>query len=150
GPRSLTLNRVSPELPNVVVIMLESFSARFVGAVGSDKDHTPCYNRLAKEGILFDRCFSNGTRTHQAHYAILTSFPNLPTTEWLMKDGLGNQPFDSLPAAMKRLGYRTMYMHNGYLTWDNVQGFFKFQGIDRFVGRVDFDPKKCFMGTWGV
>jgi Sulfatase len=148
--RSMSLNQTTQQPPNVVLIMLESFSARFVGAVGADADHTPEYNRLAKQGILFDRCFSNGTRTHQAHFTIMASFPNLPSTEWLMQDNLGNQPFDSLPGAMRRHGYQTMYMHNGHLDWDNVEGFFKIQGIDRFIGRDDFDRKKNFIGTWGV
>jgi phosphoglycerol transferase MdoB-like AlkP superfamily enzyme len=150
GYRTVSLPPVSQDPPNVVVIMMESFSARFVGAVGSDNDHTPEYNRLAQRGILFDRCFSNGTRTHQAHYTIMAGFPNLPTTEWLMQNKLGDQPFDSLPRALKQRGYHTIYFHNGHMDWDNVEGFYKFQGVERFIGLRDFDTKANFVGTWGV
>ena len=46
---------------------MESFSARFCGACGagaSGDDYTPCFDRLAADGVLFDRCFSAGTHTH--------------------------------------------------------------------------------------
>jgi phosphoglycerol transferase MdoB-like AlkP superfamily enzyme len=149
GARSVQLQSKGAS-PNVVVILMESFSARFVGVTGCDANHTPEYDRIANQGILFDRCFSNGTRTHQAHYALGTSFPNLPGYEWLMESNkLGDQRFDSLPAAFKKLGYSTYYLSNGNLSWDNVRHFFQNQGIDRFVGGDDFDSS-YFKGTWGV
>src|SRR5262249_38989758 len=39
--RTASLNQRSDRPINVVVILMESFSARFVGAVGSDDDYTP-------------------------------------------------------------------------------------------------------------
>ncbi|MBI3469357.1 MAG: LTA synthase family protein [Planctomycetes bacterium] len=150
GNRSVSGSAVSADPPNVVVIIMESFSGRYVGALGSDNDRTPEYNRLAQNGILFDRCFSNGSHTHQAIYAVGTSFPNLPGYECLMETALASQRFDSLPGTLKRRGYSTMFLYNGDFAWDNMQGFFRIQGMDRFVGRDDFDKTGYFDSTWGV
>lgn len=143
--------KVTAGRPNVVVIIMESFSARFVGAVGSDDDYTPEFNRLAEDGVLFDRCFSAGTHTHQANVAVLGGFPNLPHHEALMEDyALGTQPLHSLPRALKQQGYSTTYLYNGDFAWENMGGFFRIQGIDRFIGRQDF-PNANYAGrTWGV
>src|SRR5687768_598957 len=129
---------------------MESFSARYVGACGSDDDFTPEFNRLAAQGILFDRCFSSGTHTHQANVAVLGGMPNLPRHEALMEDySLGSRPLPALPRVLKQKGYSTTYLYNGDFAWENMRGFFKVQGIDRFVGRSDFDSRH-FDQTWGV
>src|SRR5437867_13049193 len=101
---------------------MESFSGRLVGALGSDNDRTPEFNRLAREGIVFDRCFSNGSHTHQANYACAACFPNLPGYEFLMQSALADQKFDSLPRAFKQRGYQTMFIYNGDFAWDNIYG----------------------------
>jgi phosphoglycerol transferase MdoB-like AlkP superfamily enzyme len=140
--------------PNVVVIIMESFTARFCGACGagtSHDDHTPEFNRLAAAGILFDCCFSAGTHTHQANVGVTAGFPNLPGHEALMEDfTLGTQQFDSLPRAFKQKGYETWLMYNGALEWENMRGFYSVQGVDYFVGRDDFDSRGHFDSTWGV
>lgn len=40
---------------NVVVILLESFAGHFVGALGAPGNITPYFDKLAEEGVLFDR-----------------------------------------------------------------------------------------------
>ncbi len=141
----------SGKRPNVVVILMESFTARYIGACGSDDDFTPEFNRLAEQGTLFDRCFSSGTHTHQANYSVLAGMPNLPRHEALMEDyALGTQKLPALPEVLKQRGYSTTYLYNGDFAWENMRGFFKGQGIDRFIGRDDFDRGRFFDRTWGV
>lgn len=70
---------------NVVVILMESFAGHSVGALGSPNNITPYFDKLAKEGLLFDRFFSNGTHTHQGMFATMACFPNLPGFEYLMQ-----------------------------------------------------------------
>ena len=76
---------------NVVVILMESFAGHSVGALGSPNNITPYFDKLAKEGLLFDRFFSNGTHTHQGMFATMACFPNLPGFEYLMQTPEGAQ-----------------------------------------------------------
>ena len=56
-------------IKNVVVILMESFAGHSVGALGRPGNITPYFDNLAKEGLLFERFFSNGTHTHQGMFA---------------------------------------------------------------------------------
>jgi len=135
---------------NVVVILMESFAAHFVGALGSDAGITPEFDRLAKEGLLFKNFFSNGTHTHQGLFASMACFPNLPGFEYLMQMPEGSHDFSGLPQLLSPRGYEDFYVYNGDFAWDNQQGFFRNQGMSRFIGRYDFKNPTVFDPTWGV
>ena len=140
-----------PDRPaNVVVILMESFSARFVGALGAPAELTPEFDRLAERGILFERAFSNGTHTHQGVYATLTSFPNLPGYEYLMKMMEANQEFSGLPTLLRRHDYQSLFLYNGLFSWDNKEGFFRRHGMDRFIGTNDYVDPTFVDPVWGV
>lgn len=146
---SVTLGK-GPRPPNVVLVIMESFSARFVGACGSPQSRTPQFDALARDGVLFDHAFSGGTHTHQGVFCSLLSFPNLPGYEYLMDNVVGNQPFLSLPAILKREGYQSIFLYNGNLSWDNMYGFFRKQGIERFIGSKDYVNPIMRDRVWGV
>ncbi len=135
---------------NVVVILMESFSGRYVGALGAREGLTPEFDRLSERGALFERAFSNGTHTHQGVYASLCSFPHLPGYDYLMKMMEANQEFSSLPGLLKAQGYQTLFLYNGLFSWDNKEGFFRHQGIDRFIGSGDYVAPTFVDPVWGV
>ena len=74
---SLTVKTGHPEKvlntarPNVIIIVLESFSGYLIGPLGGDSLVTPNFNRYSKEGILFSEFYASGTRTDKAMPAIL-------------------------------------------------------------------------------
>ena len=140
-----------PEPPrNIVFIIMESFSGEFTGALGHDYGITPEFDKLAGQGLLFDRFFSNGTHTHQGMFAIVACFPNLPGHEYLMQQPQGRHLFSGLPALLKPRGFNDIYVYNGDFAWDNQEGFFRNQGMTRFVGRKDYKNPKFIDPTWGV
>ena len=135
---------------HVVVIMMESFSARFVGATGAKFGATPHFDALARQGILFDRAFSVSTHTAQGVFGTLCSFPNLPEFDDVMKSPSGNQPFRSLPAVLKEKGFTNVFLYNGLFSWDNKEGFFRHQGVQRMIGRHDYVNPTFVDPDWGV
>src|SRR5690606_13930804 len=96
------------------------------------------------------RAFSSGTHTHQGVFSTMLGFPNLPGYEYLMENYSGNQPFSALPSILRREGYQTVFIYNGNLAWDNMEGFFGKQGVDRFVGGKDFGNAIAQDRVWGV
>ncbi|ANQ86364.1 LTA synthase family protein [Azoarcus olearius] len=135
---------------NVVVILLESFAGHYVGALGNRDGITPNFDRLAQEGLLFTRFFSNGTHTHQGMFATMACFPNLPGFEYLMQMPEGGHRFSGLPQLLSAREYEDVYVYNGDFTWDNQSGFFSNQGMTRFIGRADFRNPAFSDPTWGV
>ncbi|MBD1586545.1 LTA synthase family protein [Pseudomonas typographi] len=139
-----------PGIKNVVVILLESFAGHSVGALGSDAGITPYFDALAKQGLLFDRFFSNGTHTHQGMFATMGCFPNLPGFEYLMQTPEGSHKLSGLPAQLSARQYHDVYVYNGDFAWDNQSGFFANQGMTTFIGRNDFVNPVFSDPTWGV
>lgn len=135
---------------NVVVILMESFAGRYVGALGSADGITPNFDRLAGEGLLFERFFANGTHTHQGMFASMACFPNLPGFEYLMQTPEGGHRFSGLPQLLGAQAFDDVYVYNGDFAWDNQAGFFGNQGMKRFVGRNDYVNPVVSDPTWGV
>ncbi|WP_271195751.1 LTA synthase family protein [Pseudomonas turukhanskensis] len=139
-----------PQVKNVVVILMESFAGHFVGALGSPLNITPEFDKLAKEGVLFDRFFSNGTHTHQGMFATMACFPNLPSFEYLMRMPEGGHKFSGLPQLLDARDFDNLYVYNGNFQWDNQSGFFSNQGMTNFIGRENFVDPVFMDPTWGV
>jgi phosphoglycerol transferase MdoB-like AlkP superfamily enzyme len=135
---------------NVVVILMESFAGRHVGALGGTGDITPYFDKLAGEGTLFTRFFANGTHTHQGTFATLACFPNLPAFEYLMQTPEGSNDFSGLPQLLKARQMDDLYVYNGDFAWDNQSGFFGRQGVSNFIGRFDYKNPIVSDPTWGV
>jgi phosphoglycerol transferase MdoB-like AlkP superfamily enzyme len=150
--RHTPINRLpSGQIKNVVLIIMESFSGQFVGALGNEHGVTPAFDKLAKEGLLFERFFSNGTHTHQGMFASGACFPNLPGFEYLMQQPQGGHAFSGLPVLMAASGLKeNRYVYNGDFAWDNQEGFFRNQGMTGFVGRNEYVNPVVDDPTWGV
>ena len=144
--KNMTLTTDRPK--NVVIVLLESFSGQFVGALNGQYDVTPEFDKLAQEGLLFTRFFSNGTHTHQGTFATFSCFPNIPGHEYLMQQPEGRRQFGSLSRQLS--SYDSLYIYNGDFRWDNQYGFFTNQGVDRFIGRYDFVDPIFIDPVWGV
>jgi phosphoglycerol transferase MdoB-like AlkP superfamily enzyme len=134
----------------VVLVVMESFSARFCGATGAAFGATPNFDALARQGILFDRAFSVSTHTAQGVFGTLCSYPNLPDFDNVMKMPIGMQPFRSLPAVLNESGFSTLFLYNGLFSWDNKEGFFRGQRVERFIGRPDYVNPVFVDPDWGV
>jgi phosphoglycerol transferase MdoB-like AlkP superfamily enzyme len=142
-------NKTLP-IKNVVVILMESFAGHSVGALGRPGNVTPYFDKLSKEGLLFDRFFSNGTHTHQGMFATMACFPNLPGFEYLMQTPEGSHKLSGLPQLLSARDYDNVYVYNGDFAWDNQSGFFSNQGMTNFIGRNDYVNPVFSDPTWGV
>jgi len=121
-----------------------------VGALGAPGNITPYFDQLAKQGVLFDHFFSNGTHTHQGMFATMACFPNLPGFEYLMQTPEGGHKFSGLPQLLSARKFEDVYVYNGDFAWDNQSGFFANQGMTTFIGRNDFVNPVFSDPTWGV
>ena len=50
---------------NVVIILMEAFAGSYTGVLGDTNNITPYFDALSKEGVLFTRMYSSGTRTNR-------------------------------------------------------------------------------------
>ena len=75
-----TPNFLKTARPNVVIIVMESFTSGFIEPLGGLPNVTPRFNSLVKEGVLFDHFYSSGDRTDKGIVSILNGYPSQPLT----------------------------------------------------------------------
>lgn len=125
---------------NVVLIVLESMSWHYIGAMGGEAGLTPNIDRLADEGILFDRCFAVGSRTTRGMVGLVAGFPDLFGESISTREtALGR--VTTLANLLGQRGYETMFIYAGQPHYDHRRAFLGSNGYDRFVFEGDFASK---------
>ena len=133
---------------NVVVVVMEGMSGRPVGALGHKPSYTPNLDRLCEQGLFFDRLYGVGDRTCRGLIGTFCGHPDLASRS-AMKRSRAQGTFLTLPLILKRRGYRTLFLFGGDPDFDNMKGFFREGGIDRFVDGNDMDPSEP-RSIWAV
>ncbi len=131
---------------NVVVIVEESLSAKYVGAYGTDQGLTPNFDRLSEQGLLFTHAYATGTRTVRGLEAIATSLPPIPSESIIKRPG--NERLANWGQVMRDSGYRASFLYGGYGYFDNMNYFFENNGFE-ISDRTDI-PEPTFANIWGV
>ncbi len=115
-----------PERPDVLVVTLDTTRVDVVGAYGSTVGATPATDRLAAEGIRFDRAFTVTPLTIPAHSSIFTGL--LPPRHQVRDNGdftLSDQA-TTLAELLRAAGWATMASVGAEVTshhWGFAQGF---------------------------
>jgi phosphoglycerol transferase MdoB-like AlkP superfamily enzyme len=134
---------------NVVVIVMESFTARLVGHLGGELSLAPELDRLAAEGVVFANCYATGERTVQGLEAVLSSFPPLPGVSVVRRPEAA-RGFATLASVLaSQRGYDTFFLYGGQGIFDHMLSFFRGNGYRAFLEEKDFASPK-FKGSWGA
>jgi len=145
--RSVTNGKRAGPL-NIVLVVMESFTARLTGCLGGSPALSPQLDKLANEGVLFERCYATGERTIQGLEAAVCSFPPLPGAG-VIKRPQARHGFANLASVLKERAYSTLFLYGGQGIFDHMRAFFVANGFDTFVEEKDFsDPG--FKSPWGV
>jgi phosphoglycerol transferase MdoB-like AlkP superfamily enzyme len=144
----------SPELilktkrPNVLFIILESYTAKLVGCLNGEKGITPELDKLAREGILFTNFYASGDRSEKGLVALLSGYP-VQTTTSIIKIPRKTERLPHLAKSLKNAGYQTSYYYGGELAFANIKSYVLTAGYDKLVSKSDF-PAKEYNSKWGV
>jgi phosphoglycerol transferase MdoB-like AlkP superfamily enzyme len=151
---SLTVAKGEPvrmlttERPNVLFIILESFSGYLIGPLGGDSLVTPNMNRYIKEGLLFSEFYASGNRTDKAMPAILNGYPAQPAQS-IIKEPKKSQSLPGLVKIFNKLGYNSSFWYGGEIDFANFNSYVIGSGFSTIVTMDDFDPKN-YNSKWGV
>ncbi len=133
---------------NVIQITVESLSIHFLGAFTDPRGLTPNIDAVAKDGLLFARCFATGTRTTRGMEALTLSIPPTPGRSIIHRQG--NADLFSLGSVLRDRGYDTVFLYGGYSYFDNMKEFFSSNDY-RVVDRNSVEPDDVTFATaWGA
>lgn len=138
-----------PRKLNVVIVLMESMSASFMGVYGMNpKNLTPELDRLAREGVWFSDLYASGTRTVRGIEAVMLSIPPTPGQSIVRREG-GTGIFN-LGSVLHDNGYHLDFVYGGYAPFDNMGPFFAGNGF-AVNDQTTFDKKEVeFSNAWGV
>lgn len=123
--------------PNVVIIVLEGWSAEAIGTLGPTKGATPNFDRISKEGILFTNIYATGTTSEIGNSSIFSGNPAVPEVSISMQPEK-HRKLHSINEDMEAWGYHTSYIFSGDLKYGNIGGYFMDHGFDVVKDENDF------------
>ncbi|WP_242918532.1 LTA synthase family protein [Pontibacter liquoris] len=141
-----------PRHQNVVIIILESFAAEYVGELNNGRGYTPFLDSLASNGLLFRNAFANGRKSIEAVPSVLAGLPSLMQQPYITSAYQSNTLY-GLGSILQKAGYHTAFFHgaaNGTMGFNN---FARLAGIQEYYGLDEYPPalrKSDYDGQWGI
>ena len=133
---------------NVIIFVMESLSADFMGVFGNSDGLTPNLDAISKEGILFRNIYATGTRTARGLEAISLSVPPTPGRSIIKRPNKTNIP--TIGQIFRDKGYETKFIYGGFGYFDNMNAFFSNNGF-LTVDRSNMSQEEItFTNVWGV
>lgn len=138
----------SPKKLNVVLVLMESMSARFLKTYGADKSITPNLDALIDQGLSFERMYSTGTRTVRGIEAVMLSIPPTPGQSIVRRPG--NENLFTLGSVFRNYGYKNQFIYGGEAFFDNMREFFHGNGFEVLDKTNMSEEEIGFANAWGV
>lgn len=134
--------------PNVVIVLLESWTADIIEPLGGIKGVTPVFNELCKDGLLFTSVYSSGFRTDQALISVLSGFPSQPNNSIIrFPDKTIHLP--SITREFKNAGYTTSFYYGGETGFANMNTYLVSSGFENITSIREFESNKL-NSKWGA
>lgn len=131
-----TINILKTERPNVLIVLLESWSADLIESLGGTHDITPNFHDLEKDGLLFTNFYASANRSQQAIASIIGGLPGLPVTT-ITNHQEKYFAIPSIITPLDSLGYYTSFYFGGELNYGNILSYLRYNGFDRIVEGKD-------------
>ena len=139
----------APRHLNVVLVTIESLSAKYLGSFGDERGLTPNLDKLRRESLAFTNLYATGTRTDRGLEAITLSVPPTPGRSLVKRIGR-ESGFASLGQQLNAQGYDSVFVYGGRGYFDNMNAFFSGNGY-RIVDQSSVpDSEMSFTNAWGM
>ncbi|GHU33533.1 sulfatase [Betaproteobacteria bacterium] len=147
--RRVIENPGPPKRRNVVLVTIESLSAKYLGSFGNTRALTPNLDELRKHSLFFSHFYATGTRTDRGLEAITLSIPPTPGRSIVKRIGR-ESGYGSLGQQFKARSYDSVFLYGGRGYFDNMNAFFAGNGY-RIVDQSSVPASEMrFTNAWGM
>ena len=144
------LIKLDPEKrPNVILIILESFSNKAIAPLGGLQDITPNLNALHNKSTTFSNFYASGNRSDRGISALLGGYPSLLRTSIMVYPEKA-QNLTLLPEYFNRKNYHTSFYYGGDINFYNLKTFVLQAEFGKLTTKSDFPAELGRMSKWGV
>lgn len=133
-----TVKVLNTDLPNIILLTLEGWSAQMIEPLGGPEGITPNFNKLCEEGLLFTEIYSTGGTSETGHSSIISGYPTISGIS-ISTESAKCRKLPALNQSLEAEGYSTFYTFGGSLSYGNIGGYLTDVGFDRLVDENDLD-----------
>ncbi len=144
---------------NVVVFILESFGAEYIGQMNRGRtgihDCTPFLDSLMQHSLYFEYSMANGRKSIDAMPSVLSGIPML-NDHFMLTGTMMSKQVGGLAYYLKEKGYYSAFFHGADDGSMGFQSYARLVGYDDYYGREEFDKDsrydgdKDFDGVWAI
>lgn len=147
--RRRVINSETPKDLNVILVVIESLSAKYLGSFGNERNLTPNIDRLREDSLFFKQAYATGTRTVRGLEAITLSMPPTPGRSIVKRIG-HETGFASLGQQLGDQGYDSVFIYGGRGYFDNMNAFFSGNGYRIVDQNTVQEDSLVFSNAWGM
>lgn len=139
---------LSTKRPNVVFIILESFTADVVESLGGEPGISTELGQLMKQGVSFSNLYASGDRTDKGLIAVMSAFP-AQATKSIISETDKQEHLPSVAQVFKEQGYQTSFMYGGESEFFGFKPYVLSHGFDHSTDKHAFAPEDQ-NSKWGA
>lgn len=146
--KNKSANILKSTRPNIVFIILESWTADILESLGGEPNVTPHFHELEKEGLLFTHMYSSGFRTEQGLISILSGFPGQPNNSIITTPSKAEK-LPSFTSDLVRQGYTTSFYYGGEIEFANMKSYLVNSRFEKIIDKKNFSGNQL-NSKWGA
>lgn len=133
-------------MPNIVVVICESFSGYKSSVYGNPLKTTPFFDSLSRQGLFFERCFTPTYGTARGVWAVLTGLPDVELQQTASRNPAA---VDQLTIMNQFNNHEKYYFIGGSPSWANIRGVLmnNLQGLHLYEEENLQSPR---LDVWGI
>ncbi|MDH5381175.1 MAG: sulfatase-like hydrolase/transferase [Cyclobacteriaceae bacterium] len=149
SPSIIDPTRTDTDLPpNVLIVIMESFTSKLLDYKVGGVEVTPFFNRLRNESVYFENTFATGDRTDKGLVGILSGYPAQPNTSIInFPEKAASLP--NLYRSFSEYGYNTSFIYGGDINFANLNAYITHAKVGEVITKTDF-PTSTYGAKWGV
>ena len=134
--------------PNIIVVMLESFTASASQYFSGEMNCMPYLDAIAKENLSFTNCYASGDRTEKGLISIFSGYPSQPMSSVIVFPEK-MQKLPSIIKDFKKQGYQTSFFYGGDVDFASMKSYLVFNETQTIIDKFNF-VKKELNSKWGA
>lgn len=139
-----------PKSPNVVIIILESFSRDYCGWLRGKNLYTPFLDSLSKHSLNFTNAYANGSISMEGLPAVMAGIPSFMEVPYI-NSSYQNNKIKNIGKLLGSIGYESSFYHGADNGTMGFRNFLKISGWDNYYGIAEYPNKKIdFDNNWGI
>lgn len=138
-PKDTTVSFLKTTRPNIVFILLESWSAYTVKSFGGD-NFAPFMDSLSRQGIRFTKLYPAGYVSDQGIPAVLSGYPCTSRIA-IINENSKSIPLPCINQDLHKYGYQSGFVFGGDLNYGNIRSYIYNKKFDVIREERDFESE---------